>query len=109
VRHHAIERATGGATVADLAERLERAATRTGLEQGELTPLLGDNSDAQRVLALVGVLEQLGEVLRPRPAHDWLLTPSALLASERPADLLRAGEHERVLGAIDALAEGVCI
>jgi Protein of unknown function (DUF2384) len=55
------------------------------------------------------VLEQLATVLKPVPAHDWLVTPNPLLDRHKPVDLLRAGEHRRVLGAIDALAEGVSV
>lgn len=46
-------------------------------------------------------------VLRPLAAHDWLLSPNASLDHDKPIDLLRAGEYRRVLGAVEAMAEGV--
>jgi putative toxin-antitoxin system antitoxin component (TIGR02293 family) len=63
----------------------------------------------ERLLELIAVLEQLSGVLRPGPAHDWLFTPNPLLDNHKPVDLLRGGEYRRVLGAIDALAEGVFV
>ena len=53
------------------------------------------------------MLEQLSGVLRPQAAHDWLLSPNPSLDHHKPVNLLRTGEFRRVLGAIDAMAEGV--
>ena len=55
------------------------------------------------------VLGQLTTVLKPVAARAWLLTPNPLLDHQRPIDLVRQGKHGRVLGAIDALAEGVFV
>lgn len=60
-----------------------------------------------RLLEFLAVLEQLSAVIEPSAAHDWLFKPNPLLGHEKPADLIRRGEYQRVLGAIDALAEGV--
>jgi len=63
----------------------------------------------ERLLELLAVLERLSQVLRPQAAHDWLYTPNPMLDNFRPVDLLRAGDSRSILGAIDALAEGVVI
>jgi putative toxin-antitoxin system antitoxin component (TIGR02293 family) len=109
--------------VADLAERLERASGQVELDQADLARMLQANPrtvsrwlsretaprpDArERLLELIAVLEQLSGVLRPEPAHDWLFTPNPTLEHHKPIELLRDGEFRRVLGAIDAMAEGV--
>jgi putative toxin-antitoxin system antitoxin component (TIGR02293 family) len=63
----------------------------------------------ERLLELIAVLERLSGVLEPAAAHDWLFTPNPMLDHHKPVELLRAREYRRVLGAIDALAEGVYI
>jgi putative toxin-antitoxin system antitoxin component (TIGR02293 family) len=111
--------------LADLAERLGRASGQVELDQADLARMLETNPrtvsrwlsrqtsprpDArERLLELIAVLEQLSGVLRPEPAHDWLFTPNPSLEHYKPVDLLRAGEFRQVLGAIDAMAEGVFV
>jgi putative toxin-antitoxin system antitoxin component (TIGR02293 family) len=111
--------------VTDLAERLGRASGQIELDQADLARMLETNPrtvsrwltretsprpDArERLLELIVVLEQLSGVLRPQPAHDWLFTPNPSLAHHKPVDLLRTGEFRQVLGAIDAMAEGVFV
>lgn len=63
----------------------------------------------ERLLDLVAVLEKLAGVLRSQPAHDWLVAPNDSLDHRKAADLLCTGEFRRVLGAIDALSEGVFV
>ena len=63
----------------------------------------------ERLLELIAVLERLSGVLRPEAAHDWLFTPNPSFDHHKPVDLLRAGEFREVLGAIDAMAEGVFV
>lgn len=63
----------------------------------------------ERLLELIAVLERLSGVLHPEPAHDWLFTPNRSLDDHKPVDLLRTGEFRRVLGAIDAMSEGVFV
>lgn len=58
------------------------------------------------LLALNVVLERLGNVVEPGAAEDWLFTPVPALDYARPVDLIRAGDHRRVLALIDALGEG---
>lgn len=53
------------------------------------------------------MLERLSVVLRSEAAHDWLFTPNPSLAHQTPAELLSTGESRRVIGVIDAMAEGV--
>ena len=108
-----------------LAERLERAAARMELDHTDLARVLEANprtvsrwlkeestprADArERLLEVVAVLERLSTTLRPQAAHDWLFTPNPLLDHHKPVELLRQGDFRRVLGAIDALAEGVFV
>lgn len=108
-----------------LAERLERAASRIELDHTDLARVLEANprtvsrwlkeesiprADArERLLEVVAVLERLSTTLRPQAAHDWLFTPNPLLDHHKPVELLRQGDFRRVLGAIDALAEGVFV
>jgi putative toxin-antitoxin system antitoxin component (TIGR02293 family) len=108
-----------------LAERLERAAASIELDRRDLARVLETNPrtvsrwlnqetaprpDArERLLELIAVLERLSATLRPAAAHDWLFTPNPSLEHHKPVDLLREGEFRRVLGAIDALAEGVFV
>ncbi len=107
----------------DLAEQLERASRRVGVNRAELARMLATDrrtvsrwlsretsprgAAQQRVLELLAVLEHLSGVLRSEAAHDWLFMPNASLEHHKPADLLRAGESRAVIGAIDAMAEGV--
>ena len=110
--------------MADLAERLGRATGQIELDQAELARCR-DESTHRVALALpadcpapgcsrapaglIVVLEKLSRVLRPEPAHDWLFTPNDSLDHHKPVDLLRTGEFRRVLGAIDAMSEGVFV
>lgn len=111
--------------MADLAERIGRASRQVDVDQADLARMLETNprtvsrwlsretsprSNArERLLELIAVLEQLSGVLRPEAAHDWLFTPNPSLEHHKPVDLLRAGEFRQVLGAIDAMAEGVFV
>jgi putative toxin-antitoxin system antitoxin component (TIGR02293 family) len=111
--------------VPDLAARLADVASRMELDHADFARILDTNPrtvsrwmhrqaaprpDArERLLELLAVLEQLSGVLRPGPAHDWLFTPNPSLDHHRPVDLIRQGEFRQVLGAIDAMAEGVFV
>lgn len=61
----------------------------------------------ERLLELKVVIELLRTVLREEPARLWLRSPNADLDYDKPIDLLERGEYRRVIGAIQALAEGV--
>lgn len=109
----------------DLASRLEEAAAKADLDQVDIARVLETHprtiarwmqraaeprpDSRERLLELLAVLEQISGVLRPQPAHDWLLTPNPLLDHYKPVELLRDGRSREVLGAIDAMAEGVFV
>lgn len=109
----------------DLADRLGHASERVDLDQADLARVLDTNRrtiarwlhressprpDArERVLKLLAVLDQLSDVLKPHAAHDWLFSPNPQLDHHKPVELLRDGEYRKVLGAIDAMAEGVFV
>lgn len=108
-----------------IVERLGQAATRVELGGAELARVLETNPrtvarwldrtasprpDArERLLEVIAVLELLSETLKPRAAHDWLFMPNPSLDHHKPVELLRGGDFRRVLGAIDALADGVFV
>jgi transcriptional regulator with XRE-family HTH domain len=109
----------------ELIERLESALEKADLDQGQAARILGTNRRTvarwlgeessprhearERLLELLAVLERLSKALRPQPAHDWLYSPNPLLSYHKPVDLLREGRYREVLGAIDALGEGVFV
>jgi putative toxin-antitoxin system antitoxin component (TIGR02293 family) len=111
--------------MADLAARLEQATARIDFDHSDVARVLETNRrtvsrwlqrqaaprpDArERLLELIAVLERLSAVLRADAAHDWLFTPNPGLDHEKPVDALRAGRYREVLGAIDALGEGVFV
>jgi putative toxin-antitoxin system antitoxin component (TIGR02293 family) len=107
----------------DAVRRLRDAMARTSLDATGVARILGRDPKTvgrwlrhdtvprwdtrERLLALDVVLERLADVVEPRAAGDWLFTPVPALDYERPVDLVRSGEHRRVLALIDALGEGV--
>jgi putative toxin-antitoxin system antitoxin component (TIGR02293 family) len=108
-----------------LAERLERAASNVDLDGSDLARVLETNPrtvsrwlndeasprhDArERLLEVIAVLERLSATLTAEAGHDWLFTPNPAFEYHKPVDLIREGEFRRVLGAIDAMAEGVFV
>jgi putative toxin-antitoxin system antitoxin component (TIGR02293 family) len=106
-----------------LLERLGDLAQELELDQAQVASVLGasprtvsrwlrsETSPSReargRLLEFLAVLERLSLVLQPAAAHDWLFTPNATLGNEKPSAMLRAGRYREVLGAVDALAEGV--
>lgn len=109
----------------DLAERLESAGEGVGFDQSDFARVLetsprtvsrwlhretAPRAEArERLLEVLYVFDQLSRVLKPEAAHDWLLTPNEMLSHDKPIDLLTAGEYRRVLGVVEALAEGVFV
>lgn len=63
----------------------------------------------EQLLALNVLLERLAQVIAPAAAEEWLFTPVPALDYDRPVDLVRAGQHKRVLALIDALGEGAFV
>jgi putative toxin-antitoxin system antitoxin component (TIGR02293 family) len=108
-----------------LSDRLGNLASRTELEQADLARALGTSPRTvarwlhegvlprrearERLLEVLAVLERLAATMTPAAAHDWLFSPNPLLEYQKPIDLLRAGNYRLVLGAIDALADGVFV
>jgi putative toxin-antitoxin system antitoxin component (TIGR02293 family) len=108
---------------APLTTRLEDALKAADLDQRDVARVLGANprtvgrwlkeetaprrESRERLLEFLAVIERLSATLRPQPAHDWLFTPNPSLGHNKPADLLKEGRYREVLGAVDALAEGV--
>ena len=108
-----------------LAERLDRAATDTRLGPADLARILGASprtvarwlhaetsprrETRERILELVAVLDALSNTVQGQNAYDWLFSPIPALRHRKPADLLAEGRYREVLGAIDALAEGVFV
>lgn len=109
----------------DLVDRLEVASEGVSFDQSDLARVLettprtvsrwlhretAPRPDArERLLEILYVFDRLSKVLRPEAARDWLLTPNEMLDHEKPIELLAAGEYRRVLGAVEALAEGVFV
>lgn len=106
-------------------ERLSVLAARVELDAVDIARAVGTNtrtasrwladetapqrSQRERLLEVIATLEQLSATLRPGAAHDWLLSPNGMLDYDKPIDLLAEGKFRRVLGAIDALADGVFV
>jgi uncharacterized protein (DUF2384 family) len=63
----------------------------------------------QRLIELAYVADALAEVLPRDQANVWMFSPNRLLEHNKPADLVRDGEYQRVLALIDAMAEGVFV
>lgn len=113
------------ASQATLAQRIRSATERTDLDQADVAMLVGANTRTiarwlaqeseprtevrRQLLEVLAVLEQLSAVLEPQAAHDWLFSPNVTLAHRKPIELLADGDWRRVLGLIDALAEGVYV
>ena len=108
-----------------LAQRLAALASAVDLDPVEIARAVGTNprtlsrwlaettapqrAQRERLLEVIAALERLSATLRPDAVHDWLLEPNPLLEYDKPIDLLGNGDFRRVLGAIDALADGVFV
>ena len=108
-----------------LAERLGQVATEVHLDQADLARILNASprtvarwlqsetvprrDTRERILELVAVLHALSKTVHGQTAYDWLFSPIPALDHRKPADLLAEGRYREVLGAIDALAEGVFV
>lgn len=108
-----------------LVDRLDAALSTADLDHGDVGRVVGASTRTvarwlrreatprpdrrERLLEFLAVLERLSATLRPEPAHDWLFSPNPLLGHHKPADLLREGHYREVLGAVDALGEGVFV
>lgn len=59
-----------------------------------------------RLLELHYIVERLREIYAPEGADIWVHGRNRGLEGQKPIDLLRAGEFERVLAAVERLASG---
>jgi uncharacterized protein (DUF2384 family) len=96
--------ALGPAELSRILPVSERTARRW--LHGESIPRLRDR---ERALEGIVVLEELARVFTPQGAVDWLFAPNRGLDFSKPADLLMEGDYLPVLGAIEALGEGVFV
>ena len=60
-----------------------------------------------RLLELKAVVDLLRRVLRDDAARLWLRSPNPDLGYEKPLDLVAAGQYQRVIDLLHALADGV--
>lgn len=65
--------------------------------------------DRERALELIVVLEEMARVLTPEGSANWLFAPNQAFAFAKPADLVAAGDYREVIGAIEAIGEGVFV
>lgn len=65
-----------------------------------------DGTSRERLLELKYVIEQLSDVYTDEGIEIWLHARQRALGGNRPLDLLREGEFEAVLAAVERLAGG---
>lgn len=65
-----------------------------------------EGSSRERLLELKYVIEQLSDVYTDEGVEIWLHTRQRALGGGRPLDLLRQGQFEAVLTAVEHLAGG---
>lgn len=51
----------------------------------------------------------MARVLTPEGSANWLFAPNQAFAFAKPADLVAAGDYREVIGAIEAIGEGVFV
>ncbi|MCQ3811559.1 MAG: MbcA/ParS/Xre antitoxin family protein [Acidimicrobiia bacterium] len=64
-------------------------------------------SDADQLPELTAVVDLARTVMSDDAAQFWLRSPNPDLGYERPLDLVAAGDTQRVIDLLLALAEGV--
>jgi len=63
----------------------------------------------ERLLELAVVSQRAAKVMKPEAVSIWLFEPNVFLDFERPVDLVASGQYRDVIGAIDAIGEGVFV
>ena len=107
------------------ARKIEIIKEEVGLSQREVADIVGASSRTvarwasgeslprgalkERILELAAIADMLRKVMTPDAASAWLFGPNPLLGHRRPLELIRSGEYQRVIDAIDAIAEGVYV
>jgi len=61
----------------------------------------------ERLLELRAVVELARSVMRDDAARFWMRSPNRDLGYDKPLDLIAAGQYQRVIDLLLALAEGV--
>ena len=81
-----------------------RPETVSRWNQGKSLPAPRRRTD----IAGIGIYRRrLPRFLWPADARLWLYSPQKLLSGARPADLIRAGDTQRVIEIIEQLRDGV--
>lgn len=63
----------------------------------------------ERLLELRAVVDLARRVMRDEAARFWMRSPNPDLGYEKPIDLVTAGQYQRVVDLLLALAEGVTV
>jgi putative toxin-antitoxin system antitoxin component (TIGR02293 family) len=63
----------------------------------------------ERLLELRAVVDLARRVMRDDAARFWMRSPNPDLGYEKPLDLVGAGQYQRVVDLLLALAEGVTV
>jgi putative toxin-antitoxin system antitoxin component (TIGR02293 family) len=63
----------------------------------------------ERLLELKAVVDLARKVMRDGAARLWLRSPNPDLGYEKPLDLIAAGQYQRVIDLLLALAEGITV
>ncbi len=63
----------------------------------------------ERLLELKAVVDLHVQVLQPEPARLWLRAPNPDLGYDKPLDVIQQGGYRRLIGVIQAVAEGVTV
>ena len=64
----------------------------------------------ERIKQLLELERELQETFNsPEAIHTWLNTDNRYLGGIRPVEALRAGRHDRVQAALEALASGIFV
>ncbi|MBK5223185.1 MAG: DUF2384 domain-containing protein [Acidimicrobiia bacterium] len=71
---------------------------------GEATP---HREAEERLLELRAVVDLARRVMRDDAARCWMRSPNPELGYEKPLDRIAAGQYQRVVGLLLALAEGL--
>jgi len=90
------------ADVARVSGAHARSVNRWHTEQSEPR-----RESEERLLELKAVVDLLRRILRDDAARLWLRSPNPDLGYDKPLDLVAAGQYQRVIDLLIALAEGV--
>lgn len=105
--------------------KLEAIKEEAGLSRQEIAEIVGTSSRTvvrwatgqavprgtprERLLELSVIAQLAAKVMRPDAVSPWLYAPNPLLDFARPVDLVASGAYREVVGAIQAIGEGVFV